>query len=240
MDLVAVKECTDVRFLPPRFQRSDARGARATDRRPAAICLSAFAVCRAVPSGVGDADAYNDAEDRHLEAAMFARIGRLLRGFLGLFISGVEEANPEALMEAARQEFREKMSQYNLALARMARRGRAPEGPGQAPRRRARRSSSAASSPTIAPATWSWPASLARELQELKADLADGLAGAEGDRRGLPGQPASGEARPAGVRGQGAKAREAIVAGPDQRGPGRGGGRAHERRPSRSATSATR
>ena len=50
---------------------------------------------------------------------MFARIGRLLRGFFGLFISGVEEANPEALMEAARQEFRDRMSQYNLALARM-------------------------------------------------------------------------------------------------------------------------
>ena len=50
---------------------------------------------------------------------MFSRIGRLFRGFLGLFISGLEEANPEALMEAARQEFRNKMTQYNLALARM-------------------------------------------------------------------------------------------------------------------------
>ena len=51
---------------------------------------------------------------------MFGRIGRLFRGFLGLFISGIEEANPEALMEAARQEFRQKITQYNLALARMA------------------------------------------------------------------------------------------------------------------------
>ncbi|HUE88763.1 MAG TPA: hypothetical protein VMO26_22015, partial [Vicinamibacterales bacterium] len=51
---------------------------------------------------------------------MLARISRLFRGFLGLFISGLEEANPEALMEAARTEFREKMVQYNLALARMA------------------------------------------------------------------------------------------------------------------------
>ena len=51
---------------------------------------------------------------------MFGRIGRLFRGFLGLFISGIEEANPEALMEAARQEFRGRMTQYNLALARMA------------------------------------------------------------------------------------------------------------------------
>ena len=52
--------------------------------------------------------------------AVFARIGRLFRGFLGLFISGIEQANPEALMEAARQDFRDKMAQYNMALARMA------------------------------------------------------------------------------------------------------------------------
>lgn len=52
--------------------------------------------------------------------AFFARIGRLFKGFLGLFVSGLEEANPEALMEAARQEFRDKMAQYNMALARMA------------------------------------------------------------------------------------------------------------------------
>jgi phage shock protein A len=52
--------------------------------------------------------------------AVIARLGRLFRGLLGLFISGIEERNPEALMEAARQEFRNKMAQYNLALARMA------------------------------------------------------------------------------------------------------------------------
>jgi len=45
---------------------------------------------------------------------------RLFRGFLGLFISGLEERNPEALMEAARQEFRNKMTQYHAALAQMA------------------------------------------------------------------------------------------------------------------------
>jgi phage shock protein A len=51
---------------------------------------------------------------------VFARIGRLIRGFLSIFISGLEEMNPEALMEAARQEFRDKMAQYNQALARLA------------------------------------------------------------------------------------------------------------------------
>jgi phage shock protein A len=52
--------------------------------------------------------------------AIFSRIGRLFRGFLSLFVSGLEQRNPEALMEAARQEFRDKMAQYNMALARMA------------------------------------------------------------------------------------------------------------------------
>jgi hypothetical protein len=27
---------------------------------------------------------------------LFARVGRLFKGFLGLFISGLEESNPEA------------------------------------------------------------------------------------------------------------------------------------------------
>jgi len=52
--------------------------------------------------------------------AIFARIGRLFSGFISLFVSGLEQQNPEALMEAARQEFRDRMAQYNQALARMA------------------------------------------------------------------------------------------------------------------------
>jgi phage shock protein A len=52
--------------------------------------------------------------------AVFARLGRLFRGFLSLFVSGIESRSPEALMEAARQEFRDKMAAYNQALARMA------------------------------------------------------------------------------------------------------------------------
>lgn len=51
---------------------------------------------------------------------MFARIGRLIRGFFSLFISGLEEENPEALLENAKQDFRNKMAQYNQALARLA------------------------------------------------------------------------------------------------------------------------
>lgn len=103
--------------------------------------------------------------------AMYARIARLFRGFLSLFISGLEEANPEALMEAARQEFKEKMAQYNLALARMA--GVAERLKGQVKAKAAkaqdleRRILANHQAGNLALA-----GALARELQEIKADIA--------------------------------------------------------------------
>jgi phage shock protein A len=101
---------------------------------------------------------------------MFGRIGRLFRGFLGLFISGIEEANPEALMEAARQEFRARMTQYNLALARMA---------GVAERLKTQVSTKATRAQELErrilanhrAGNLDLAGTLARELQELKADL---------------------------------------------------------------------
>jgi phage shock protein A len=101
---------------------------------------------------------------------MFARIGRLFRGFLGLFISGIEEANPEALMEAARQEFRGRMTQYNLALAKMA---------GVAERLKTQVNAKATRAQELErrilanhrAGNMDLAGTLARELQELKADL---------------------------------------------------------------------
>jgi phage shock protein A len=101
---------------------------------------------------------------------MFARIGRLFRGFVGLFISGLEESNPEALMEAARQEFRQKMTQYNLALAKMA---------GVAERLKSQVKGKAARAQDLerrvlanhSAGNNELAGTLARELQELKADL---------------------------------------------------------------------
>jgi phage shock protein A len=101
---------------------------------------------------------------------MFARIGRLVRGFFGLFISGLEEKNPEALMEAARQEFRQKMTQYNLALAKMA---------GVAERLKSQVKTKAARAQDLerrvlanhGAGNLDLAGTLARELQELKADL---------------------------------------------------------------------
>ena len=101
---------------------------------------------------------------------MFARIGRLFRGFLGLFISGIEEANPEALMEAARQEFRGRMTQYHLALAKMA---------GVAERLKSQVNAKATRAQDLErrilanhrAGNMDLAGTLARELQELKADL---------------------------------------------------------------------
>ena len=101
---------------------------------------------------------------------MFARMGRLVRGFLSLFISGLEEANPEALMEAARQEFRDRMAQYNLALARMG---------GVAERLKSQVTLKANRAQDLErrilanhrAGNMELAGALARELQELKADL---------------------------------------------------------------------
>jgi phage shock protein A len=101
---------------------------------------------------------------------MFARIGRLFRGFVSLFISGIEEANPEALMEAARQEFRQKMTAYNLALAKMA---------GVAERLKSQVKTKAMRAQDLerrvlanhSAGNTDLAGMLARELQELKADL---------------------------------------------------------------------
>lgn len=102
--------------------------------------------------------------------AIFARVNRLIQGFFSLFISGIEERNPEALMEAARQEFRDRMAQYNLALARMA---------GIAERLKTQIKTKSSKAQELErrilanhrAGNLELAGSLARELQELKADL---------------------------------------------------------------------
>ncbi len=51
---------------------------------------------------------------------MFKRIGNLIRGFFGLFISGLEKQNPEALLEVEKENLRKQISEYNKGLARHA------------------------------------------------------------------------------------------------------------------------
>ena len=48
---------------------------------------------------------------------MLRRALNLLRGFLGLFISGLEKSNPEALLELEKENLREQIARYNDGLA---------------------------------------------------------------------------------------------------------------------------
>jgi phage shock protein A len=51
---------------------------------------------------------------------MFQRIVNLLKGFLGLFISGLEKNSPEALLEVEKENLRKQIAQYNQGLAHHA------------------------------------------------------------------------------------------------------------------------
>jgi phage shock protein A len=48
---------------------------------------------------------------------MFKRLANLFRGFLGLFISGLERQNPEALLEVEKDNLRKQIANYNQGLA---------------------------------------------------------------------------------------------------------------------------
>jgi phage shock protein A len=48
---------------------------------------------------------------------MFRRIANLIRGFFGLFISGLERQNPEALLEVEKENLRRQIANYNQGLA---------------------------------------------------------------------------------------------------------------------------
>jgi phage shock protein A len=48
---------------------------------------------------------------------MFKRLGNLIRGFFGLFVSGVERRNPEALLEVEKENLRKQIANYNQGLA---------------------------------------------------------------------------------------------------------------------------
>jgi phage shock protein A len=48
---------------------------------------------------------------------MFSRIANLIRGFLSLFVSGIERKNPEALLEVEKENLRVQISKYNEGLA---------------------------------------------------------------------------------------------------------------------------
>ena len=48
---------------------------------------------------------------------MFSRIANLMKGFLSLFVSGVERRNPEALLELEQENLRKQIGNFNQGLA---------------------------------------------------------------------------------------------------------------------------
>src|SRR5262245_4849403 len=48
---------------------------------------------------------------------MFRRIANLFKGFMSLFISGLERANPQALLEVEKENIRKQIGRYNEGLA---------------------------------------------------------------------------------------------------------------------------
>ena len=48
---------------------------------------------------------------------MFTRIANIFKGFLSLFISGIEKRNPEALLELEQENLRKQIGSYNQSLA---------------------------------------------------------------------------------------------------------------------------
>jgi phage shock protein A len=48
---------------------------------------------------------------------MWRRISNLFRGFIGLFVSGLERQNPEALLEVEKENLRRQIGNYNQGLA---------------------------------------------------------------------------------------------------------------------------
>jgi phage shock protein A len=51
---------------------------------------------------------------------MFSRLGKLIKGFFSMFITGLETSNPKALLEAEMMSFHEAVGTYNKSLAQQA------------------------------------------------------------------------------------------------------------------------
>ncbi len=51
---------------------------------------------------------------------MWKRLSKIFKGFLSLFIKGIEASNPKALIEAEKEALKEKVAKFNQNLARQA------------------------------------------------------------------------------------------------------------------------
>lgn len=106
---------------------------------------------------------------------MFRRISNIFRGILGLFVSGLEKKNPEALLELEKENLRKQIAQFNQGLAAHA--GLCEKLIAQVKRQEAEeqdlRSKAAAN---LRAGNQRLAGEIALELQRIRKDLADNRA----------------------------------------------------------------
>jgi phage shock protein A len=74
--------------------------------------------CRMQSQGAGISATLHPPCSRGIgDIAMFGRIANLMRGFLSLFIKGIEKRNPEALLELEQENLRNQIANFNQGLA---------------------------------------------------------------------------------------------------------------------------
>ena len=61
---------------------------------------------------------------------MFRRLGNLVKGFFGLFLTKAERRNPEALLELEQENLRKQVGKFNVGACLARRSGRAAHWPG--------------------------------------------------------------------------------------------------------------
>jgi len=106
---------------------------------------------------------------------MFRRIRNLFRGFIGLFISGMEKRNPEALLEVEKENLRKQIAQFNQGLSAHA--GLCEKLIAQVKRQeREEQELKAKAAANIRAGNQRLAGEIALELQRIRKDLADNRA----------------------------------------------------------------
>jgi phage shock protein A len=103
---------------------------------------------------------------------MFRRLSNIFRGFLGLFVSGLEKRNPEALLELEKENLRKQIAQFNQGLATHA--GLCEKLISQVKRQEAEEQDlKAKATANIRAGNQRLAGEIALELQRIRKDLAD-------------------------------------------------------------------
>jgi phage shock protein A len=106
---------------------------------------------------------------------MFRRLSNIFRGFLGLFISGLEKRNPEALLELEKENLRTQIAQFNQGLSTHA--GLCEKLIAQVKRQEAEEQDlKAKAAANLRAGNARLAGEIALELQRLRKDLADNRA----------------------------------------------------------------